>query len=48
MTPHTALNGELTRMFAVDPAVIRDPYPLYRRLREESPIHVYDSTTLKD
>ena len=23
----------------LDPAVLADPYPLYRRLREEDPIH---------
>jgi cytochrome P450 len=35
--------GELVRrLFAHDPELIQDPYPLYRRMREESPVHFVD------
>jgi hypothetical protein len=26
----------------VDPAIFEDPYPVYRRLREQSPVHYLD------
>jgi cytochrome P450 len=31
------------RLFRHDPEVIQDPYPLFRRLREESPVHFMDA-----
>src|SRR5207253_971306 len=39
------LRDEVAALLAGDPAVMQDPYPLYRRLREEAPVFVYDSTT---
>jgi cytochrome P450 len=31
------------RLFALDVDLIRDPYPLHKRLREESPVHFVDA-----
>jgi cytochrome P450 len=38
------IDEELTALFSGDPDTIRNPYPLYRRLREESPVHRFGST----
>jgi cytochrome P450 len=35
------IDEELEALFAGEPAAMQDPYPLYRRLREESPVHMY-------
>jgi len=42
-TPAESTEALLGRMFAGDPDVVRDPYPLYRRLREEAPVHRFGS-----
>lgn len=34
-----SLNPSLSLYRLLDPAVLADPYPLYRRLREEDPVH---------
>jgi hypothetical protein len=41
----SSLKHEVDRLLAHDPDVLRDPYPLYRRLREEAPVFTYDATT---
>jgi cytochrome P450 len=45
-TTDPAIQDELTTLFAGGYAAVPDPYPLYRRLREESPVHFYDETTV--
>lgn len=32
------LESEVTRLFACDPDALSDPYPIYRRLRDEQPV----------
>src|SRR5215211_2289962 len=34
----TPLADEITAFFHLDPALIADPYPLYRRIRQEAPV----------
>jgi cytochrome P450 len=38
------IDEHVAALFAGEEEVMRDPYPLYRRLREESPVHFVDST----
>src|SRR5258705_736239 len=38
-TPGTALDTALTRLLASDPDVMADPFPLWRKLRETSPVY---------
>jgi hypothetical protein len=35
------LHPAVAAIFAGDPAIVRDPYPVYRRLREEAPVYRY-------
>ena len=35
----TALDPSLSLFQLLDPAVLADPYPFYRRLREQAPVH---------
>jgi cytochrome P450 len=36
-----SLDDQVAAMLASHPAMVEDPYPLYRRLREESPVHFF-------
>jgi len=45
-TESSSLKDDLRRLFAHDPAALRDPYPLYRRLRQEAPVFAYDANTV--
>src|SRR6059058_4640144 len=38
-TPSTTTTAPLSLYHLLDPEVLADPYPLYRRLREEDPVH---------
>ena len=38
-TPAGTHNSGLSLYHLLDPEVLADPYPLYRRLREEDPVH---------
>lgn len=38
-TTSTSLDEALARLLASDPDAMADPFPLWRRLREESPVH---------
>src|SRR5437762_8050863 len=38
-TPSTTTTAPLSLYHLLDPEVLADPYPLYRRLREEAPVH---------
>ena len=38
------IEDQVAALFAGDEDLIRDPYPLYRRLRDEAPVHFVDST----
>jgi len=40
-----SLDDALTRMFAGDPELVHNPYPVYNRLREESPVHRFGERT---
>jgi cytochrome P450 len=40
------IDDELTALFAADPATLRDPYPLFRRLREEAPVYRWGASTV--
>jgi cytochrome P450 len=40
LTEQQPLAQQLSSLFALDPEQLHDPYPLYRRLREESPVHL--------
>lgn len=40
------LSGALTRLFESDPEIRSDPFPLYRRLREEHPVYDNGSQVL--
>jgi cytochrome P450 len=42
----TDLEGELGRLFGSDPAVMADPFPLYRRLREHGAVFPFGPVTL--
>ena len=39
MATEAASTGALSLYHLLDPEVLADPYPLYKRLREESPVH---------
>jgi cytochrome P450 len=39
-----SIDDHVAALFAGDAAVIRDPYPLYRRLREDAPVHFVDDS----
>lgn len=39
-TNFVSLDEGLEALFASDPRILADPYPLYQRLREESPVHL--------
>jgi cytochrome P450 len=39
-----SLEEHVAALFACDDDVVNDPYPVYRRLREESPVHFVDPT----
>lgn len=39
-----SIDDGVAALFAGDDEVMRDPYPLYRRLRDESPVHFVDDT----
>jgi cytochrome P450 len=39
------LDGLLSRMFEGDPELVHDPYPIYKRLLEESPVHRFGEKT---
>ena len=41
-----ALDEELERIFASDPAAMADPHPVWRRLREEHRVHAHGHTLL--
>jgi cytochrome P450 len=41
-----SLDEELRLFFTGDREAIQDPYPLFNRLREESPVHSYDEQTV--
>jgi cytochrome P450 len=41
-----SLAEELALLLAGEPSVVQDPYPLHRRLREESPVHWADASTV--
>ena len=45
-TTTLSLDDELRRIFSGETEAIQDPYPVYRRLREESPVHRYDAQTV--
>src|SRR6058998_1753392 len=38
-TPSTTTTAPLSLYHLLDPEVLADPYPLYRRLRSEAPVH---------
>src|SRR5229473_3800903 len=38
-TPSTTTTAPLSLYHLLDPEVLADPYPLYRRLRTEAPVH---------
>src|SRR6266853_1329567 len=38
-TPSTNTTAPLSLYHLLDPEVLADPYPLYRRLRTEAPVH---------
>jgi cytochrome P450 len=40
------LDEHLSALFASDPAALSDPFPVYRALREQSPIHEFDGAVL--
>lgn len=42
----TSLADEFARLIARDYETIQDPYPVYNRLREESPVYHFDSQTV--
>src|SRR5262249_15458986 len=42
----TPVDELVHRLFAPDPEVIQDPYPLFKRLREESPVHFVDANVV--
>jgi cytochrome P450 len=44
MLVEQTINDHVAALFAGDEEAITDPYPLYRRLRKESPVHFFDST----
>jgi cytochrome P450 len=46
LTTRPSLDDELRLLLTADPETIQDPYPIFDRLREESPVHRYDSRTL--
>jgi cytochrome P450 len=43
MVAQLGVDDEVRRLFALDPDLIQDPYPLYARLREEAPVLVAGS-----
>jgi cytochrome P450 len=38
-----ALDEQLDLLYAGDPEAIQDPYPLFKRLRDEAPVHLFGS-----
>ena len=38
-TAYQSAEGETTRYELLDPAALQDPYPPYRRMRDEAPVH---------
>ena len=46
VTTRPSLEHELQLIMTGDTAAIQDPYPVYQRLREESPVHRYDARTV--
>ena len=38
-TAHQSAEWKRARYELLDPAVLQDPYPLYRRMRDEAPVH---------
>ena len=43
-TLDSGLQEDLRRVFTGNVEAIQDPYPVYARLLEESPVHRYDSS----
>jgi cytochrome P450 len=43
---HDEIHEQLSTLYAGGFAALPDPYPLYRRLREEAPVYFYDDTTV--
>src|SRR5215212_3398276 len=46
MLTHPTIEEELRELFAGGFDAVRDPYPLWRRLREEAPVFSFDATTV--
>lgn len=44
--PSTTLDDALDAIFASDPEAIRDPFPVWNRLRETAPVHRHGSVVL--
>jgi cytochrome P450 len=42
-SPPAPIDELVRRLFALDRELIQDPYPLYRRLRDEAPVHFLDA-----
>jgi cytochrome P450 len=42
VTSPPPLDELLRKLFALEPELLRDPYPFYRRLREEAPVYFFD------
>lgn len=45
-TVDTTLDDALARILASDPEAIRDPWPVWRALREQTPVHRHGAVTL--
>jgi cytochrome P450 len=45
-TTEPSLKHEVDRLLSRDATILKDPYPLYRRLREEAPVFAYDAKTV--
>lgn len=43
---HTSLGEELSRVMASDPDALRDPWPVWRALREQGPVYQHGEVTL--
>jgi hypothetical protein len=46
LTTRPSLDEELRLLFAAGAETVQDPYPIFDRLREESPVHLFDAQTV--